>query len=71
MTIVYLVAIAMFGRANYQGFAELIDLRIEIGIQRDKAEQASIAKSKFLAAASHDLRQPLLKVNLRHHTIFT
>ncbi|WP_431862528.1 PAS domain-containing hybrid sensor histidine kinase/response regulator [Azospirillum sp.] len=26
---------------------------------RDKAEQATLAKSKFLAAASHDLRQPL------------
>lgn len=31
---------------------------------RDQAEQANIAKSKFLAAASHDLRQPLQAMNL-------
>ena len=31
---------------------------------REKAEEANAAKSKFLAAASHDLRQPLQAVNL-------
>ncbi|MCP5366148.1 MAG: CHASE domain-containing protein [Hyphomicrobiales bacterium] len=31
---------------------------------RDEAEQANVAKSKFLAAASHDLRQPLQAMNL-------
>ena len=31
---------------------------------RDDAEQANIAKTKFLAAASHDLRQPLQALNL-------
>jgi len=31
---------------------------------RDEAEQASIAKTRFLAAASHDLRQPLQALNL-------
>ena len=31
---------------------------------RDHAEQANLAKSKFLAAASHDLRQPLQAMNL-------
>ncbi len=30
---------------------------------RSQAEQASIAKSKFLAAASHDLRQPMHALN--------
>lgn len=42
---------------------ELIErLRIETGhaqAERQKAQQANLAKSKFLAAASHDLRQPI------------
>ncbi len=32
--------------------------------ERDSAEQANIAKSRFLAAASHDLRQPLHALGL-------
>ena len=69
MATIYLVTLAIFGRQNYQGFTELIDLRHEIGVQRDKAEQASIAKSKFLAAASHDLRQPLHALSLLTGTL--
>lgn len=32
--------------------------------QRDKAEQANLAKSRFLAAASHDLRQPMQALSM-------
>ncbi len=39
-------------------------LAAELAVQKDIAEQASISKSKFLAAASHDLRQPLQALNL-------
>lgn len=34
-------------------------LRFENEVQRRRAEEANISKSRFLAAASHDLRQPL------------
>lgn len=38
----------------------------EVGLReaKDEAEHASIAKTRFLAAASHDLRQPLQALNL-------
>lgn len=36
----------------------------ELQRQKDEAERASLAKSRFLAAASHDLRQPLHALTL-------
>src|SRR5690606_27346125 len=36
----------------------------EITDAKEKAEQANQAKSRFLAAASHDLRQPLQALGL-------
>jgi PAS domain S-box-containing protein len=36
----------------------------ELARARDIAESANLAKSRFLAAASHDLRQPVLAINL-------
>ncbi len=39
-------------------------LLIELSAQKEKAEAASEAKSRFLAAASHDLRQPVHAVAL-------
>lgn len=45
-------------RARNQALVD--DLRL----QKETAEQANVAKSKFLAAASHDLRQPLHALSL-------
>ncbi len=44
-------------------FANL-DLAQELRRQKDAAEEASQAKSRFLAAASHDLRQPIHALSL-------
>lgn len=43
----------------------------QLSIQKREAEKANIAKSKFLAAASHDLRQPLHALGLYLDTMIT
>jgi len=71
MTIIYAWALAFFGGKINKAFVESLSLRFEnidlvqaLSEQRDAAERANIAKSKFLAAASHDLRQPLQSLAL-------
>ncbi len=54
-------------RALRDGFAIRFENRkimAEMEVARRRAEQASLAKSQFLAAASHDLRQPLYALSL-------
>lgn len=43
---------------------ENLDLIQQLKVQKEAAEAANQAKSKFLAAASHDLRQPLHALSL-------
>ena len=61
----------VFGRNVNQVFLESILLRFDnlelvnrLTKEKEAAEKANIAKSKFLAAASHDLRQPLHALSL-------
>jgi len=49
---------------NERLIAALESERQEVALARDKAEAANRAKSRFLAAASHDLRQPLHALSL-------
>lgn len=41
----------------------------ELTVQRDAAEQAYLAKARFLAAASHDLRQPMQALSIFHELL--
>ena len=70
-TLFALVAMASFATGKNRSLSEGIHLRFamadlaeEANRQRDAADRATIAKSKFLAAASHDLRQPLHALSL-------
>jgi two-component system, sensor histidine kinase len=58
-------------RSYNHTFVESIRLRFEnlelvaqLTVQKDSAVSANLAKSRFLAAASHDLRQPMHALNL-------
>ncbi len=62
--VVFVAGNSFLARNNARLFTELITLRLDVGAQRDAAEQANQAKSRFLAAASHDLRQPLHAMTL-------
>ncbi|WP_294536988.1 hybrid sensor histidine kinase/response regulator [uncultured Rhodoblastus sp.] len=68
---IYIVAFAVLGRKISANLVETLRLRFEnedlareLRIQKEAAEQANIAKSSFLAAASHDLRQPVHALSL-------
>ncbi|MDD5367414.1 MAG: hybrid sensor histidine kinase/response regulator [Gallionellaceae bacterium] len=78
MCLVYLVNVLAFARQLSRTLIESMRLRLEkqelvhqlreemsaAEAARALAEEANLAKSKFLAAASHDLRQPLQAMNL-------
>lgn len=71
LMLLFTLAVSGLGVRNNQTIRELIDLRIrtnvlasDLRVQKELAEKASLAKSTFLAAASHDLRQPVHAIGL-------
>ena len=55
--------------ARLHAFTQELETRVDVATrelvaQKDTAEQATSAKSRFIAAASHDLRQPLHAIGL-------
>jgi signal transduction histidine kinase len=60
-----------YGRAFHRGFVRAIELGFEnmrlvgeLTVKTQALEQANMAKTRFLASASHDLRQPLHAMSL-------
>lgn len=71
LTISYLAAVSMISVTINRLITQSITmdfkqraLLAEVTVAKEKAEQANLAKSRFLAAASHDLRQPLQALGL-------
>lgn len=58
------LTVLAYGWRLHATILDSITLRIELEESRKEAEITSIEKSKFLAAVSHDLRQPLQAINL-------
>ncbi len=71
MTVAFIVSITVATeRANAQ-VLDVLRLRFrnealagQLAVAKTRAEQANLAKSRFLAAASHDLRQPMHALGL-------
>ena len=71
VTLVFMSSLYFFSKNLNGSLVETLKLRFEnaelitqLRVQKDEAEKANNAKSKFLAAASHDLRQPLHALGL-------
>lgn len=59
-----LVSLSFFSLYSHKSHMESIHLRINAELAKHKIQQANDSKARFLAAVSHDLRQPLQAANL-------
>lgn len=62
--LVVMTAIVLWNRKLRRLNKEIIQRGEELRLSKEQAERADLAKTKFLAMASHDLRQPLQALSL-------
>jgi len=64
LLVMMLVAMLVFARRYSNGLAQAIVLRMQLADQGDALRLAAAHRSRFIAAASHDLRQPVHAMGL-------
>jgi len=73
---ILLVSVFKIGKNFSKTFEDSVRLRLrneklyeELALERDQSIAANVAKSNFVASASHDLRQPMYAVNMYLDTL--
>lgn len=69
LLLVLFIVLIRYVREQGQAQEHLVQLNDELREARDRAERASEAKTRFFAAASHDLRQPLTALGYHVATV--
>lgn len=74
--LMFLAAMLVIGRNTHRSYFQSLQLRYQnlelieqLQIEKERAEASNQDKSRFLAAASHDLRQPLQALSLFMHSL--
>lgn len=69
LIIVLFIILSLYVRDQGKALEDLVELSESLRIERDRAERASEARTRFFAAASHDLRQPLTALSYNAATV--
>jgi two-component system, sensor histidine kinase len=69
--LIYVVIMNFMVKGSHRRYRDGVNVRLDnidlvqaLRVEKAKAEEANLAKSRFLAAASHDLRQPMHALSL-------
>ena len=69
MLVLLFAVLSLYVRDEGRTLVTLVSLSESLRRERDRAEKASEAKTRFFAAASHDLRQPLTALSYNAATV--
>ncbi len=69
LLMVLFALLTLYVRDQERAQLQMVSLGESLRLERDRAERASQAKTRFFAAASHDLRQPLTALSYNAATV--